>query len=126
MIRDKDGRARIYSLVHNREHANVSWILGESERFAPQEDSLTVRAGVLGAYPNMFFVVPEDKIDLFASTILSLKSADDYERLVDSFGMRQSNENFWSIFDAINSIHIANNPVQSGALDLTRYTLDEK
>jgi hypothetical protein len=126
LIRGKDGRATIYSLVHNREHANVSWILGESERFAPQEDSLTVRAGLLGAYPNMFFVVPEDKIDLFASAILSLKSADDYERLVDSFGIRRSNENFWSIFDAINSIHIANNPVQSGALDLTRYALDEK
>ena len=85
-----------------------------------------MRADVLGAYPNMFFVVPEDKIDLFASAILSLKSADDYERLVDSFGMRRSNDNFWSIFDTINSIHIANNPVQSGALDLTRYALDEK
>ena len=126
LMRGKDGRARIYSMVHNREHANVSWILGKSERFAPQEDSLTVRADVLGAYPNMFFVVPEDKIDLFASAILSLKSADDYERLVDSFGMRRSNDNFWSIFDTINSIHIANNPVQSGALDLTRYALDEK
>ena len=33
----------------------------ESERFAPQEDTLTVRAGVLGAYPNMFFVVPEER-----------------------------------------------------------------
>jgi len=126
LIHGKDGRARLYSLVHNREHANVSWILGESERFAPHEDSLTVRTGLLGAYPNMFFVVPEDEIDLFASTILNLKSADDYERLVDSFGMRRSKENFWSIFDAINSIHIANNPVQSGALDLTRYALDEK
>ena len=126
LMRGKDGRARIYSMVHNREHANVSWILGELERFAPQEDSLTVRADVLGAYPNMFFVVPEYKIDLFASAILSLKSADDYERLVDSFGMRRSNDNFWSIFDTINSIHIANNPVQSGALDLTRYALDEK
>jgi hypothetical protein len=46
--------------------------------------------------------------------------------LIASCGMRRSNENFWSIFDTINSIHIANNPVQSGALDLTRYALDEK
>ncbi len=126
LIPGKDGRSRIYSLVHNREHANVSWILGESDRFAPDEDSLTVRTGVLGAYPNMFFVIPEDKVVSFASAILSLKSADDYERLVDSFGIRRSNEKFWSIFDAINSIHIASNPVQSGALDLTRYALDEK
>src|SRR5262245_60925804 len=34
------------SSLHNREHVNISWMLGESERSAPQEDSLTVRAGV--------------------------------------------------------------------------------
>jgi hypothetical protein len=52
-----------------------------------------VRAGVLGAYPNMFFVVPETEIDAFSSAVVSLKSAADYERLVDSFGVRRSNEN---------------------------------
>ena len=54
------------AFVRNREQANVSRMLGESERSAPQEDSLTVRAGVLGAYPNMFFVVPESEIEEFA------------------------------------------------------------
>jgi hypothetical protein len=126
LIPGNDGRARIYSLVHNREHTNVSWILGELERLAPQEDTLTVRAGVLGAYPNMFFVVPEDKINLFASTALGLKSAADFEQLVDTFGIRRSNEQFWLIFDPVNSIHIASDPVRSGALDLTGYPLDEK
>jgi hypothetical protein len=126
LIRGKDGRARIYSLVRNREHANVSWILGESERFAPQEDSLTVRAGVLGAYPNMFFVVPEAEIDVFSSAIARLNSAADYERLVDSFGVRRSNERFWSVYDAINLTHLASDPVRSGILDLTRYAIEEK
>ena len=126
LIRGQDGRARVYSLVHNREHTNISWILGESERLAPHEDTLTVRAGVLGAYPNLFLVVPEDKIDVFANAVLNLKTVADYERLIDSFGIQRSKENFWSVFDEINSIHIANNPVQSGALDLTRYALDAK
>jgi hypothetical protein len=126
LIDDKEGGASIYSVVHNREHANVSWILGESERLAPQEDSLTVRAGVLGAYPNMFFVVPEDKIDLFTSAISSLKSAADYERLVDSFGVRRSNGQFWSFSDRFNSIHLVSDPVRSGAFDLTRYELDTR
>jgi hypothetical protein len=126
LVRDDDGRARLYSIVHNREHANVSWILGESERFAPQEDSLTVRAGVLGGYPNMFFVVPETEADLFSSAVARLKSAADYERLVDSFGIRRSNERFWSVYDAINTAHLAGDPARSGTLDLTRYALEEK
>ena len=115
----------IYSLVHNREHTNISWILDESERLAPEEDTLTIRAGVLGAYPNMFFVVPEDDVELFATAVSRLKSTNDYDRLVDGFGVRRSNRNFWSLFDEINSIQ-ARDPVRSGALDLTRYELDAR
>ena len=126
LVRGEDGSARLYSIVHNREHANISWILGESERLAPQEDSLTVRAGVLGAYPNMFFVVPETEIDEFSDAVARLKSGADYERLVDAFGVRRSNEKFWSVYDAINSTHLASDPVRSGTLDLTRYALEEK
>ena len=126
LVRGEDGNARLYSIVHNREHDNISWMLGESERFAPQEDSLTVRAGVLGAYPNMFFVVPENEIDGFSRAVARLKSAADYERLVDAFGVRRSNEKFWSVYDAINSTHRASDPVRSGTLDLTRYALVEK
>jgi hypothetical protein len=125
-VRSEDGSARLYSLVHNREHVNVSWILGEEDRLAPQEDSLTVRAGVPGAYPNMFFVVAEAEIDAFSSGVARLKSAADYEQLVDRFGVRRSNEMFWPVYDAINSAHLANDPVQSGTLDLTRYALVEK
>ena len=126
LVRGEDGHTRLYSLVHNREHANVSWMLGESERFAPQEDSLTVRAGVLGAYPNMFFVVPEAEIEVFSSAVARLKSPADYERLVDSFGVRRSNEKFWSVYDEINATHLASDPPRSGILDLTRYALDDK
>jgi hypothetical protein len=126
LVRGEDGRARLYSIVHNREHANVSWILGESERFAPQEDTLTVRAGVLGAYPNMFFAVPEAEIEVFSTAVARLKSEADYERLVDRFGIRRSNETFWSIYDAINATHLASDPVRSGTLDLTHYALDQK
>jgi hypothetical protein len=126
LVRGADGRARLYSLVRNREHSNISWILEESERLAPQEDSLTVRPGVLGAYPNMFFVVAEAEIGTFASAVAGLKSTADYQRLVDSFGLRRSNEKFWSVYDAINSTHLAGDPVRAGSLDLTRYALEEK
>jgi hypothetical protein len=123
-VRGQDGNSRLYSLVHNREHANISWMLGEADRLAPREDSLTVRAGVPGAYPNMFFVVQAAEIDAFSGAVARIKSAADYERLVDRFGVRRSNERFWSVYDAINSAHLANDSVRSGTLDLTRYTLD--
>lgn len=124
LVRGADGRAALYSIVHNREHANVSWMFGETERFAPEEDTLTVRAGVLGAYPNMFFVVPEADMELFSSELVHVTSAADYERLVDRFGVRRSNPTFWSIYDTIGMAYSAGDPVHSGILDLTRYALD--
>ena len=33
--------------------------MGEGLRLRPEEDTLTVREGILGAYPNMFFVLDE-------------------------------------------------------------------
>ena len=63
---------------------------------------------------------------MFSSAVARLKSAADYQRLVDRFGVRRSNEKFWSVYDAINSTHLASDPVRSGTLDLTRYAIDEK
>jgi len=40
--------------------------------------------------------------------------------------VRRSNENFWSVYDAINATHLASDPVRSGTLDLTRYAIDVK
>jgi hypothetical protein len=125
LLRGEDGRARLYSIVHNREHTDISWILGESDHLAPEEDSLTVRAGVLGAYPNMFFVVREAEIEAFSDAVARLRSTADYELLVDRFGARRTNEDFWSIFDAVNAAHLADDPVRSGILDLTRYALEQ-
>jgi hypothetical protein len=62
----------------------------------------------------------------FSSAVAGLKSAADYERLVDGFGVRRSNEKFWLVYDVINSTHLASDPVRSGTLDLTRYALEEK
>jgi hypothetical protein len=125
-VESEGGRTKLYSLVHNREHSNVSWMLGEEERLAPREDTLTAHAGILGAYPNMFFVVHETDADAFASEVVSIKSTADYERLVDRFGIRRSNEKFWSVFDTISKTYLADDPVRSGTLDLTRYSLEQK
>jgi hypothetical protein len=74
----------------------------------------------------MFFVVLETEIDGFSNAVTRLTSAADYEHLVDRFGVRRSNEKFWSVFDAVNAAHLADDPVRAGVLDLTRYELDDK
>ena len=92
LLQRKDGKPQVYSIVHNREHANVSWIMGEGLRLRPEEDTLTIREGILGAYPNMFFVLDERQADAFSKAVAGISSRDDYDRLVDQFGVKAQPE----------------------------------
>lgn len=126
LVHRKDGSTQLYSIVHNREHDNVSWIMGEEQRLAPFEDTLTIKEGVLGAYPNMFFAVDESQVAAFTDAASSIASEDGYDRLVDQFGVRRSAQRFWEVYDRVNAIGRRTRPIEGGALDLTRYELDPR
>ena len=42
IVRKKDKSIDVYSVIKNREHANISWILSESLRLAPKKDYLKI------------------------------------------------------------------------------------
>ena len=117
------GDTKHYSIVHNREHDNVSWISGEQRRLAPEEDTLMLREGFLGAYPNMVFVIEAGQAGAFAAAITRLRSGRDYQRLVTRFGVPRTDERFWTVWDEINAHFRKSQPVDFGWLDLTRYDL---
>ncbi len=123
IVRLKDGGSRLFSIVHNREHENVSWIMDEDRRLAPTEDTLTVREGTFGAYPNMLFVVDEADVGAFAEMAAGITSTEDYGKFVDRFGVTRSSEKFWQTYDLANAIARTRQPVDHGLLDLTRYEL---
>ncbi|MEK2645171.1 fatty acid cis/trans isomerase [Bdellovibrio sp. BCCA] len=122
-IQPAKGDIRVFSLIHNKEHENISWILGESLRMAPKEDSLTLREGYWGSYPNMIFDVKEENLPIFVSAVKKIKSAKDYQKLVTDFGVHRSQESFWMHYDEMTAHQKRTDPVNFGYLDLTRYEL---
>jgi hypothetical protein len=46
-----------YTLVRNKAHTNAAFMFGESDRREHDKDTLTAYPGLLGSYPNYFFVV---------------------------------------------------------------------
>jgi hypothetical protein len=125
LVKRDDGSTHAYSIVHNREHQNVSWIMGEASRLAPMEDTLTIKEGVLGAYPNMLFVVDEPQLEAFSNMAAGITSSGDYKRLVDRFGVKRTSADFWEAYDRVNAIG-RQMRIDGGALDLTRYELDPR
>jgi hypothetical protein len=119
-----DGATAIYTLVRNRRHSNVAFLLGESLRYEPDKDTLTVVPGVATVYPNFMFVVPAGELGDFTAALLD-KSLDDraifVERVVAKWGVRRSSPEFWSRFHAVNRYLYAADPVEAGMLDLNRY-----
>lgn len=122
-IGDASGKRTVYSVIHNKEHENISWVLAESLRLAPEEDSLTIREGYWGSYPNMIFDMTEAALPDFVQHVKKIKSQDDYQKLVSKFGVRRSNPHFWRHYDELNAHFRQTYPIDFGYLDLTRYEL---
>lgn len=120
-----DGNRQIYSIVHNREHENVSWIMGDDLRMTPSEDTLTVKEGIFGAYPNMIFVVDEEQLNAFSEAAAAITSPADYDELVQQFGVPRTSNRIWNVYDEINAIAMRNQPIERGILDLSRYELNK-
>ncbi|MNL12708.1 Fatty acid cis/trans isomerase (CTI) [compost metagenome] len=124
IIDSADPSQKIYSVIHNKEHENISWILGESLRMLPAQDSLTIREGIWGSYPNMIFRVKEAALGAFVKKLGAMKSPEDYRKLVQVYGVSRTDPHFWSAYDDVQKLFSQGPASEYGYLDLTRYALE--
>jgi len=113
-----------YSVIRNKAYKNVSSIFQDEEDSKHRDyehDSLTVVDWVEGSYPNFFFSVDINEVEKFAKLYSSIKTRDDYERLVGIYGIRRTNQQFWEIADWFQDEYRREKPIHSGLLDLNRY-----
>lgn len=121
IVKNKDKSQSVFSMIKNREHENISWILGESLRLSPEEDTLSIVKGFHIFYPNYFFEVEEDKLDDFKNLIFKISNLQDFKNLMEAYGVSRTSEKFWGIYDQLNESFSRVEPVSFGYLDLTRY-----
>ena len=115
------GEKRSYSLLHNRAHTNNAQMFKEEDRLIPEEDTLTVVQGFIGAYPNMFFQINEGELAKFVAALTALASDADYTTLVQRFGVRRTAPWFWKLSDEFTAAYRAAHPIEAGLFDLNRY-----
>jgi hypothetical protein len=115
-----NGSYRLVSLIKNRAHLNVSHLFGEQARFVPEEQTMSVVDYVVGTYPNIFFAVDESELEDFVGQFSAIKSEQDYAVLLDRFGVRRTNKDFWRFSDSIHDTYMNSHPVEAGYLDFNR------
>lgn len=120
-----DGKAKAYTLVHNREHYNVSFLLSEQARLDKKNDSINFVAGYAASYPNIYFDVKAKEIPLFIQSLKTLNGKkQSWESLLKRFAVLRSSSSFWSFHDWLNEDIMRVEPIEGGKLDLNRYTGD--
>ena len=116
-----DGQREVYSLLRNRAHSNVAFIMGESLRYQPGLDDLTVYPGVLSSYPNFIFNVPAAEVPAFVAALEQSKDAVAFERITQRWGVRRSHPQFWYYFHDLARYIEQTEPLEAGVLDMNRY-----
>ncbi|MCL7463175.1 fatty acid cis/trans isomerase [Pseudomonas sp. NW5] len=120
-VRFDGGGREVYSLLRNRAHSNVAFILGESLRYQPERDTLTLWPEVLSSYPNFLFDLREGEVAAFVASLQQARSAEDFERIVLRWGVRRSEARFWPLFHDLSEHIREREPLEAGVLDMSRY-----
>jgi fatty acid cis/trans isomerase CTI len=112
---------QVFTLIHNVDHSNVAVLLMEKARLRPQYDSLTLVPGIVGAYPNAFWVVKDSDLPRLATRLATLNGSAAYRKLTRDFGVARSNPKFWQHSDWLHNIYREREPIEWGVLDYSRY-----
>ncbi|AZC31926.1 cis/trans isomerase [Pseudomonas chlororaphis subsp. piscium] len=120
-IQAPSGKRVFYSMLRNRAHSNVAFLLGESLRYQPGLDTLTIYPGVLSSYPNFMFNIPAEQVPAFVADMENAKDAHRFEKIVERWGIRRSHPQFWQYFHDQTQYILETDPKEAGVLDMNRY-----
>jgi hypothetical protein len=120
-VRDGAGGSYHFTLLSNNAHSNVGALFGEEKRRLPDEDTLSVLNGFVGAYPNAFLAVNAADLPGFVNAVRGLGSEADYHALLTRFGIRRTDERFWAHSDALHAAYRQWAPKEAGLFDYNRF-----
>ena len=110
----------LFTLLRNSAHYNVNSLFSEEQNRDKQNDDVTLVRGILGSYPDAFWHVQEADLPQLVKLARAINSEQDYTALLNAFGVRRSNVNFWQFSDRLNAVFQQRNPIDSGYLDYNR------
>ncbi|WP_374981646.1 fatty acid cis/trans isomerase [Pseudomonas solani] len=116
-----DGRREVYSVLRNRAHSNVAFMMGEELRYQPGLDTLTIYPSVLTSYPNFMFNLRAEEVPEFVSALGQVKDTAAFDKVVERWGIRRSHPQFWHYFHDLSAYIRETEPVEAGVLDMNRY-----
>ncbi|WP_417223117.1 fatty acid cis/trans isomerase [Amphritea sp.] len=110
-----------YSLLRNRRHSSVAYLLGESLRYQEALDSLTIMPTPIGSYPNLILQLKLSEVDEFVTQFSHIKDDRGFNQFVQRWGVGRMNPHFWRVFHSFKDYMQRTEPLQAGVYDMNRY-----
>jgi len=121
MVERQGGKAPdLFTLVRNSAHYNVNSLFFEENNRDINNDNVTLVHGLIGSYPDSFLRVQENELAEFVSALKNIKSEKAYENMLDTFGIRRTDPNFWLFSDKLHQGFMQDEPIRGGWLDFNR------
>jgi hypothetical protein len=115
-----NNKPHYFTILHHRAYTNISHMYNEADRRLPQEDRLLITNGFLGAYPNAFWRIDTSQIEGLQRALSQLRTESDYRALLDEYGVRRSDPDFWELSDEAHQALLTSEPIAGGLLDYNR------
>ena len=112
---------RVFTIVRNKAYLNTMSLTVNEKIREPEKDSIDLIPGFVGAYPNFFLEVNFKDIKKFVDEYKAIDDKAKYAKLIDNYGIRRTNPEFWRSSDWFYKKHQHDNPVTYGLFDLNRY-----
>ena len=111
----------VYTILRNKAYLNNTSLIPSEKMRIHSEDSINIVEGFVGAYPNFFLQINRDELDQFIELYESVDGFAKYNVLIEKFGIRRTNPNFWETSDWFHKKYQHDYPDDAGILDLSRY-----
>ncbi len=120
-VREEGGRDHVFTVLRNSAHSNIAYLFDENRRRLPDEDTVTLAHGFIGAYPNAFYLVTTEQLPEFVDAVRGLASEDDYATLAAHYAIRRTDDRFWSHSDALHAAYRGWAPIEAAQFDYNRF-----
>lgn len=120
-LKDGSGKDQMYTIIHNKDHYNISMLFFENDRRNRKNDSIDVLPGLATSYANYFLVLNKKQLEQFSQKMKSALTKNQTDSVLREFGITRNHKDFWEHYEwfSKNNYDVISN--ESGYLDLNRY-----
>lgn len=116
-----DKEDQVISVVIDRWHDNVRFLIREGKTLDPSKDRADFISGFIGSYPNYFLEVDVKNLPDFFDILDNYDGSEIFIARLNKYGVNRADKRFWEVYDWFQEEFLKNTGEHPGLIDLNRY-----